>query len=134
MILKHRSRWGFLLGLFMAPIASALAQPANEFYKGKQIEMYLGSSVGGGYDQYGRLLGRHISRHIPGNPTIIAQNMPGAGGLRATRFLFNNAPTDGTTIGLIHSSMIDADIFHLKEPGFEVLKANWLGNIGNTCV
>ena len=61
----------------------AAAQSAAEFYKGKQIDMYIGTPTGGGYDQYGRLLGRHMSRHIPGNPMIVYRNMPAGGGRQA---------------------------------------------------
>ena len=129
-----------LCGAALAAVLALLSSPTraqSDFYQGKTINFVISTDPGGGIDAYGRTLIAHMGKHIPGHPTLVAQNMPGAGGLRATRFLFNSAPTDGTTIGLIHSSMIDADLFHLKEPGFDVLKAKWLGNIGNspiTCI
>ena len=66
------------------------------FYKGKQLRLIVGSSVGGGYDLYARALARHIVNHIPGNPTIIVQNMPAAGGMVMTNQLYNQGPKDGT--------------------------------------
>ncbi len=76
-----------------------LPAAAQDFYKGKKITMIIPSSAGGGYDTYARLLGRHIGRHIPGNPDIVPQNMPGAGGKVATAYIANAAPKDGTVIG-----------------------------------
>src|SRR3984957_12840558 len=77
----------------------ARAQSIPEFYRGKQINLVTSASVGGGYDQYARLLAKHMQRHIPGEPNIIVQNMVGAEGLRAANFLYNVAPQDGTVIG-----------------------------------
>ena len=71
-----------------------------DFYKGKQIDMFIGTPTGGGYDQYGRLLGRHMSRHIPGNPAIIFRNMPAGGGRQAMNHVYNVAPADGTAFGI----------------------------------
>ena len=79
----------------------AVAQPADDFFRGKQISIIVGSTAGGGYDAYGRLLARHIGRHIPGNPTVVAKNMPGAGGLALANYLYNRAPKDGTEIGTV---------------------------------
>ena len=82
----------------MATVAAATitASPAvaaeTNFYAGKAIQLLIGFSTGGGYDAYGRLLARHMGRHIPGNPRLIAQNMPGAGSLKAVNYLFNVAP------------------------------------------
>src|SRR6185437_467619 len=72
-----------------------------QFYKGKQLKLYVASTPGGGYDSYGRLLGRYIGKYIPGNPTIVPQNMPGAGGNRLAAYLYNVAPKDGTEFGII---------------------------------
>ena len=77
-------------------LAPARADPVAEFYKGQQIKLIVGYGTGGGYDVYGRLFARHLGRHIPGNPNVIVQNMPGAGSLRAVNFLANTAPKDGT--------------------------------------
>ncbi|HWE74343.1 MAG TPA: hypothetical protein VG328_14350 [Stellaceae bacterium] len=81
---------------------SAHAQDAvAQFFKGKQITLYVASTPGGGYDSYGRLLGQYIGKYIPGNPTIVPQNMPGAGGNRLAAYLYNVAPKDGTQFGII---------------------------------
>src|SRR5262245_65547372 len=85
--------------------AHAHADPVAEFYKGQQIKLIVGNHTGGGYDVYGRLIARHLGRHIPGNPAVVVQNMPGAGSLRAVNFLYNNAPRDGTAIATFGRDM-----------------------------
>src|SRR6476660_9735740 len=89
------------LGLLLAAsvVAEARAQTPAEFYKGKQITLVTSASVGGGYDQYARILAKHMPKFIPGNPTIVVQNMPGADGLRAANYLYNVAAQDGSVIG-----------------------------------
>ena len=77
-------------------ISSAWAQ---EFYKGKTIRMVVATTPGGGFDAYSRALARHMGKHIPGNPTFVVENMPGAGFLIGTNFLYNQAKPDGLTIG-----------------------------------
>src|SRR5262245_37637039 len=82
--------------------ASATAQDSVEqFYRGKSINIYIGSGAGGGYDAYARALGRHMGKYIPGNPTIVPQNMPGAGGNKAAGYVYSVAPKDGTAIGAL---------------------------------
>src|SRR5215475_660177 len=76
------------------------AQTPADFYKGKTVELYIGYSVGGGYDLYARMLAKHMSRHIPGNPTVLPKNMTGAGSLRLANWLYNVAPKDGTVFGI----------------------------------
>jgi tripartite-type tricarboxylate transporter receptor subunit TctC len=86
---------------------AASAQDAVEaFYRGKTVTITVGSAVGGGYDTYARLVGRHLGRHIPGNPTIVVQNIPGAGSNKAASFVALQAPKDGTAIGAIQSGAI----------------------------
>src|SRR5687767_381298 len=88
----------------LAVVATGTAQgqdTVEQFFRGKSINIYVGSSAGGGYDTYARLLARHFSKHIPGQPTIVVQNMPGAGSNKAASFLYNVAPKDGTAIGAI---------------------------------
>jgi tripartite-type tricarboxylate transporter receptor subunit TctC len=88
--------------LVLVVCGSAHAQDAVEkFYKGKQLTLYVASTPGGGYDSYGRLLGQYIGKYIPGNPTILPQNMPGAGGNRLAAYLYTVAPKDGTQFGII---------------------------------
>jgi tripartite-type tricarboxylate transporter receptor subunit TctC len=107
-------------------VASARTQ---EFYAGKTINLVVGYSVGGGYDQYARLLARHLGRHIPGQPTIVVQNMPGAATLTAIRHLSANAPRDGTAItmfdpGLILESVSQPERYQLKLTDYQ-----WIGGM-----
>src|SRR6266704_1413196 len=92
-----------LLGLCVlssiVPSEPARAQSVEDFYRGKTINLIIGYSVGGGYDLYGRLVSRHIGKHIPGRPAIVPQNMTGAGSLRAAQYIYLVAPKDGTTFG-----------------------------------
>src|ERR1044072_4619191 len=78
---------------------AAHAQSVEEFYRGKTINLLIGFSVGGGYDLYARHLARHMVKHIPGKPTIVPQNMAGAGSLRAASYVYSAAPKDGTAFG-----------------------------------
>ncbi|HEY8578546.1 MAG TPA: hypothetical protein VIL72_01570 [Beijerinckiaceae bacterium] len=87
-------------------LSAASAQEGDAFYKGKQITIIVGSSPGGGYDTYARMIARHIPKHIPGQPTIIVQNMPGAGSNVAANYIYNVAPKDGTVIGAYQSGVV----------------------------
>src|SRR5262245_5627420 len=95
---------GVLSGAILSALMVCLSAPSRAqdsveaFYRGKVINIYVGSSAGGGYDTYARLLARHFGKHIPGQPSIVAQNMPGAGSNKAASFIFNVAPKDGTAI------------------------------------
>jgi tripartite-type tricarboxylate transporter receptor subunit TctC len=122
----------------IGPIASAMillslaalpakADPVADFYKGKTINMIVGGSAGGGYDVLGRTVGQFISRHIPGNPSIVARNMPGAGGMLAMNYLFNNAEQDGTVIGIVQSNTPFEPLFGTKEARYDAAKFAWLG-------
>jgi tripartite-type tricarboxylate transporter receptor subunit TctC len=114
----------------------AQAQSVEEFYKGKAITLAIGFDAGGGYDIYGRLLSRHMSRHIPGNPTIVVQNMPGAGSQRAAQWLYSVAPKDGTAMGTFGRQMGIAPLL-TSTAQFDGTKFNWIGSITNevsTCI
>src|SRR5262245_9433086 len=86
--------------LLLALPQDARAQSVADFYRGKTVTLIVGYSTGGGYDTYARILARHIGRHLPGQPAVVVQNMPGAGSLRAANYLFNVAPKDGSVIGM----------------------------------
>jgi len=105
------------------------AQPADQFFKGKTINLYIGFGGGGTYDYYGRLVARFIGRHIPGEPTVIAQSMPGSGGLRAANYLFSAAPKDGTAVGVITQTAAIEDA--LRSPGvqYKAAEFNWIGRM-----
>jgi tripartite-type tricarboxylate transporter receptor subunit TctC len=117
---------GFLFSVFSA-LAPASAQ--EPFYKGKTIRIVISAGVAGGYAEYARLLAAHMGNHLAGKPDFIVQSMPGAGGLLATNYLFAQAPQDGTTIGLIHSSVPLAPLFGTQGARFDPLKINWLGSM-----
>jgi len=96
---------GLTMALALGFAAPARAQSVEEFYAGTDITLYIGYSVGGGYDLYGRLVARHIGRHIPGNPTIIPVNMEGAGSLRLANWMYSAAPKDGSAIGTVNQGV-----------------------------
>src|SRR5262252_8760580 len=111
-----------LLPVVIAAVAVLLspdlvrAEAADDFYAGKQISLLIGTTPGGGYDAYGRLLARHLGRHIPGNPAIIAKNMPGAGGLTLANHLYNRAPKDGSEIATLQNGVAFEKLFHALSP------------------
>jgi tripartite-type tricarboxylate transporter receptor subunit TctC len=108
--------------------SAAPAQNADDFYRGKQFKLVVGTSSGQDYDLWARLIGRHITRHIPGQPSLIVENMPGAGHIVATNHLFNVAPKDGTVIGMVSRGMTDAAIMKVRNTRFEPGRFNWLGS------
>jgi tripartite-type tricarboxylate transporter receptor subunit TctC len=109
-------------------VGSARAQPAAEFYKGKTISMVVSSSPGGGYDVLSRTVARHLPRHIPGAPIIAVRNMPGAGGIVATNFLYNVASKDGLTIGGVQNNTPFEPLLGTKEAEYDPRKFTWLGS------
>lgn len=118
----------FIVGVVATALAVSAGQ-AQEFYAGKTINLVVGYSAGGGYDQYARLLARHMGRYIPGNPSIVVQNMPGAASLNAVRHLSANAPRDGTAMtmfdpGLILESLSQPDRYKLKLTDYQ-----WIGGM-----
>src|SRR5437870_8239394 len=97
-----------------AGIAICAAPPAaaQNFYAGRQLTLICGAAVGGGYDALARLLARHLGGHIPGNPTIVVQNLPAAGSLVAANQIYNTSPKDGTVISLIQRGMLTARLIN----------------------
>jgi tripartite-type tricarboxylate transporter receptor subunit TctC len=111
-----------------APIAAA--DEVADFYSGKTIQVIIGYSVGGGYDLYARTLAHYMGKHIPGNPTLVPQNMPGAGSLRAANYLAKAAPKDGTFIGTFARGMaMEPLLGHTEGIMFDATQLNWLGSI-----
>ncbi|MFL5048406.1 MAG: Bug family tripartite tricarboxylate transporter substrate binding protein [Xanthobacteraceae bacterium] len=99
---------GVAVGIAAAIVLSAVpthAQPVADFYRGKILRMLIGYGPGGGYDIYGRLVAEFLPRHLPGNPTIIAQNMPGAGSFVAAKYIYDVAPKDGTVFGSLAQTL-----------------------------
>jgi tripartite-type tricarboxylate transporter receptor subunit TctC len=114
----------------LAGLAPAHAQSVEDFYRGKSITLAIGFTPGGGYDLYARHLARHMSKHIPGNPAIVPQNMAGAGSLRAANFIYSAAPKDGTAFGTFART---TGLNPLLESGatFDGTKFTWLGSVTN---
>ena len=119
------------LATAMVVSATARAQSVEDFYSGKTIELYIGYSVGGGYDTYARLLARHMGRHIPGNPTLVPQNMPGAGSLKLTNWLYTAAPQDGTAFGIIARAAPFDPLFGNDQAEFDAQQFNYIGSANN---
>jgi tripartite-type tricarboxylate transporter receptor subunit TctC len=110
-------------------LSAGAALADTDFYKGKQIRLISSTEPGLVYDVYSRLLARHMPRYIPGNPTIIVQNMPGAGGIKATNFAYTVAPRDGTVIVGPHSGIPTAPLTMPNAAQFDVNKISWIGSI-----
>ncbi len=110
----------------------ARADEVADFYSGKTVQLIIGYASGGGYDDYARLLGRHIGAHIPGTPTVIVQNMPGAGSIRAANYLYNVAPRDGTVFGgFARGIFLDPLLGRGEAMRYVPAKFGWLGSISN---
>jgi tripartite-type tricarboxylate transporter receptor subunit TctC len=134
----HLARLALLLtSAWAALLPGESRAEAPTFYRGKQISMLIASGAGGGYDAYARALARYMARHIPGNPTIVPRNLPGAGGLIAANTLYNNTAPDGLTFaGLTNGAAMDP-LFGETAARFDGRTFNWLGSIGkleNICV
>ena len=114
--------------LLASPLAAA-AQPVADFYKGKTVNVYIGVGVGGEYDIQARLVARHLGKHIPGNPTLVPQNMTGAGGLRMINYLYNVAPKDGASIGMIANAFPAMQAAGIAGVMFDAAKMQWIGSI-----
>jgi tripartite-type tricarboxylate transporter receptor subunit TctC len=115
------------IAIALALASPAYAQSAEDFYRGKTLTILVGFTAGGGYDLYARLLGRHIGKHIPGNPAIVVQNMPGAGSMKATQYVYGVAPKDGLTLATVSRGMVTEPL--LNAANFDPTKLTWLGTI-----
>src|SRR5262249_44341812 len=112
-------------------VVLALAVPAHadDFYKGKSISLVIATATGGGYDTYARLVARHLGRHIPGEPIIVPQNMPGAAGIRAANYLYAAAPKDGTAIGMLDQATHLDQVLGTPSLTADAARFNWIGRI-----
>ena len=133
---RQTRRWIGMAGALLLSLGAcgvARAEPVAEFYAGKTISFYVGSEAGSGFDAYARLVARHLGKHIPGNPTIVVLNQPGAGSVNMVNTLANVGPKDGTAIGAPQSSAMMEKLLHLVSPGgkaanFDAANLNWIGN------
>ena len=121
--------WLIALGAALWLRPAAHADPIADFYKGRSISWILSAGAGGGYSSYAQAFAPYFSAHIPGNPTIVVQNMPGGGGIRAMLYLESVAPKDGATLGLVHSSVPFAPLYGIRAASFDPRKMNWIGSI-----
>jgi tripartite-type tricarboxylate transporter receptor subunit TctC len=114
----------------------ALAAPAHadevaDFYRGKTFTMVVGYSAGGGYDLYARAISRHIGKHIPGNPTVIVNNMPGAGSVASANYLYNVAPKDGLVIATFSRGLPMEPLIGTAKTQYDATKMTWIGSASN---
>jgi tripartite-type tricarboxylate transporter receptor subunit TctC len=131
MMLKAFKR-GLLAAAFLVVAASGgRAQSVADFYKGKNIDLYVGYSAGGGYDLYARQLARYMGRHIPGNPTLVPKNMTGAGSLVLTNWLYNIGAKDGTVFGIIGRGTAFDPLLGNTKAKFDATKFTWIGSANN---
>jgi tripartite-type tricarboxylate transporter receptor subunit TctC len=122
-LLRHAAALAALLGAPQPAVAE------EDFYRGKQITLIIGLGAGETYDLYARLLARHLSKHIPGEPLIIPSNKPGAGSLNAVNALYNTAPKDGTVIGTGHRFVPLMPLLNMPGAQFDALKFNYIGSM-----
>jgi tripartite-type tricarboxylate transporter receptor subunit TctC len=117
------------VALLGSTAACGTAAAQADFYKGKTIELVISTGVGGGLDTNARMVARHLPKHIPGNPTIVAKNMPGAGHVRAANYIYNQAPKDGTTIGTLIPAFVLAQVLNRTDAiQFDAAKMPWLAS------
>ena len=118
----------FALGLILTAAGPTRAQDVATFYKGKTLTMIVSNSAGGGYDLLTRTIARHIGKHLPGSPAVVVQNMPGAGGLIATNYLYSVAPRDGTVLASLSNNVPFEPLFGTKDARFDPARLAWLGS------
>jgi tripartite-type tricarboxylate transporter receptor subunit TctC len=126
--LKATAAAAVVMVALSAGSTNVAAQDVASFYSGKTVTMYVGLSAGGGYDTYARTIGRHMVRHIPGNPRLVTKNLTGAGGMRQVNGMYNVFPQDGTVIGIISRNLVTEPAFGNKAAKFDGSKLYWLGS------
>ena len=127
---RIKSRAIVATALLLGLTCAAAADDVENFYRGRTLTILISYTVGGGYDLYARVLARYLGKYIPGHPTIVPENMPGAGGLRASNFLYSAAPKDGSVIGTFSRSI---PTMPLVTPNltFDGRKFTWIGSMSN---
>jgi tripartite-type tricarboxylate transporter receptor subunit TctC len=117
------------VSLWLAALPLGSVADGADYYKDRTISFIIGSAPGGGYDTYGRLVASHLGRHIGGQPTIVPQNLPGAGSIRAANYLYSVAPKDGTAIGMVDEAILLNQILAVQEPTTDAAKLGWFGGM-----
>jgi tripartite-type tricarboxylate transporter receptor subunit TctC len=126
------SRLPFVVATLVLAAGKVAAQPVEEFFARKTVTITVGYTAGGSYDLYGRMVARHLGKHIPGQPTVIAQNMPGAGSLKAANYLYEVAPKDGTALGVIVESAALEQALANPAAQYDAAKFAYLGRIATS--
>lgn len=121
-------------GLGLTLLAGLAAIPAHaeataDFYRGKQVSFVVSYGAGGSYGLYAQLIAKHIAAHLPGAPSIVVQFMPGAGGVKATNYLYNAAPRDGTVLGTVFKDLALEQALRPKETKYDARKFSWIGSV-----
>src|SRR5262249_19877409 len=127
--MPHTKAISLALLLGLSSLTSAHAQTVEEFYRGKNISLLIPNAPGGSFDLYARLVASNLGRFIPGHPSIIPQNMPGAAGMIAANFLTSIAPKDGTVMSVLVPNITLAQILGVKSIAYDTRKFNWIGRI-----
>lgn len=128
----RRIAFAGLTGIALALGAAPQGGAAQSFYEGKTVNLLIGYGPGAGYDAYGRLVARHMGRHIPGNPAIVPQNMPGAGSMKAAGYIYSVAPKDGTAFGIVATAALLEPLYNGNKTLFDPAKFTWIGNLDET--
>jgi tripartite-type tricarboxylate transporter receptor subunit TctC len=118
-----------MLAAVLSVASPASAETIEQFYRGSTITVQVGYAPGGGYDVYARAFARYLGRFIPGNPTVVVQNVPGAGSMRLTNIVANTAPRDGSVIAFIGREQVVAPLYGLPGVKFDATRMNWVGNL-----
>lgn len=120
----------FATGIAMPTMASA--QSSEGMFARKTVTIYIGNTAGGSYDLYGRMVARYLGKHLPGNPTVVATNMPGAGTLRAANYIYEVAPKDGTAMGVVTETLALEQVTGNPSVQFDAAKFNWVGRVASS--
>src|SRR5260370_10986036 len=126
---KTALRMALAAALVAAGAGTLCAQPIGEAFAGKTITIYVGYTAGGSYDLYGRLISRHLGQHLPGRPTVVAQNMPGAGIPKAANYLYEVAPRDGTALGVVVESTALEQALANPAAQYDAAKFTYVGRV-----
>src|ERR1051326_7636405 len=127
MQLRWKEFWRIVLGCAVLTISSAHAQDSANLFRGKTVRVIVGASAGGGFDTYSRIIAEHLGTHLPGRPTVIVQNMAGAGSLTAANYIANVAPKDGTVIGAVNPLIGTNALFYPDRFKFDARTVTWIG-------
>lgn len=127
-MVKRIETGAILAGIFALSFAGGQPAQSQDYYQGKTIKFIVGASPGGGFDTYTRLIARHMPRYVPGNPSIVVQNMRGAGSLIAANFVYNRSQPDGLTIGAFAAALVLQQVMGRKGVKFDGRKFGWIGS------